>query len=73
MNVPPPAAKPAIQQIARKPPLPALTGIRSLAAVCIMFFHFTPAGLQWNAHPWLSLYPVVNIGFVFVGFFFGVD
>jgi peptidoglycan/LPS O-acetylase OafA/YrhL len=54
----------------RQPALPALTGIRSLAAVCIMFFHFTPAGLQWQAHPWVTLYPVVDIGFVFVGFFF---
>src|ERR1700734_880714 len=54
----------------RKPALPALTGIRSLAAVCIMFFHFTPVGLRWAAHPWVTLYPVVDIGFVFVGFFF---
>jgi peptidoglycan/LPS O-acetylase OafA/YrhL len=54
----------------RKPALPALTGIRSLAAICIMFFHFTPAGLRWAAHPWLTLYPVVDLGFVFVGFFF---
>jgi peptidoglycan/LPS O-acetylase OafA/YrhL len=64
------ASSPASQKHDRKPALPALTGIRSLAAVCIMFFHFTPAGLQWNAHPWVTLYPVVNIGFVFVGFFF---
>jgi len=70
MNVPSPVAKPAVQQNARKPALPALTGIRSLAAVCIMFFHFTPAALRWNAHPWVTLYPVVDIGFVFVGFFF---
>lgn len=54
----------------RKPALPALTGIRSLAAICIMLFHFTPAGLRWAAHPRVSLYPVVNIGFVFVSFFF---
>jgi peptidoglycan/LPS O-acetylase OafA/YrhL len=54
----------------RKPALPALTGIRSLAAVCIMLFHFTPAGLRWNVHPWVTLYPLVDIGFVFVGFFF---
>jgi len=35
-----------------------------------MLFHFTPAGLRWNAHPWVTLYPVVDIGFIFVGFFF---
>jgi peptidoglycan/LPS O-acetylase OafA/YrhL len=60
----------AVTKTERKPALPALTGIRSLAAVCIMLFHFTPAGLRWNAHPWVTLYPVVNVGFVFVGFFF---
>src|ERR1700722_1042795 len=54
----------------RRPALPALTGIRSLAAICIMLFRFAPAGLRWNAHPWLSLYPGVDIGFVFVSFFF---
>jgi peptidoglycan/LPS O-acetylase OafA/YrhL len=54
----------------KRPALPALTGIRSLAAICIMFFHFTPAGLRWSTHPWVTLYPVVDIGFIFVGFFF---
>jgi peptidoglycan/LPS O-acetylase OafA/YrhL len=47
-----------------------LTGVRTLLALTIMLFHFTPAGLRWNAHPWLTLYPLVNIGFVFVSFFF---
>ena len=54
----------------RKPALPALTGLRTLLALTILLFHFTPAGLQWAAHPWVTLYPVVNIGYVFVSFFF---
>lgn len=54
----------------RKPPLPALTGVRTLLALTILLFHFTPAGLRWDAHPWLSLYPIVDIGYVFVSFFF---
>jgi peptidoglycan/LPS O-acetylase OafA/YrhL len=69
MNVSSPETKIATVH-ERRPALPALAGIRSLAAICIMLFHFTPAGLQWAAHPWVSLYPVVNIGFVFVSFFF---
>jgi peptidoglycan/LPS O-acetylase OafA/YrhL len=48
---------------ARKPPLPALTGIRTLLAVNIVLFHFTPPHLHF-------LYPVIDNGFVFVGFFF---
>jgi len=35
-----------------------------------MLFHFTPSGLRWNAHPWVTLYPVIDLGFVFVGLFF---
>jgi len=31
---------------ARKPQLPALTGVRTLLAVNIMLFHFTPPHLQ---------------------------
>ncbi|HEY4357339.1 MAG TPA: acyltransferase [Acidobacteriaceae bacterium] len=54
----------------RKPALPALTGIRTLLALTILLFHFTPSGLRWDAHPWLSLYPIVDIGYVFVSFFF---
>lgn len=47
----------------RKAPLPALTGLRTILAVNIMFFHFTPP------HPdFLS--PVINNAYVFVGFFF---
>jgi peptidoglycan/LPS O-acetylase OafA/YrhL len=55
----------------RKPALPALTGLRTLLALTILMFHFTPSsGLRWQAHPWLSLYPIVHIGYVFVSFFF---
>ena len=48
---------------ARKPQLPALTGIRTLLAVNIMFFHFTPPHMTY-------LYPLINNSYVFVGFFF---
>lgn len=48
---------------ARKPPLPALTGLRTILAVNVMFFHFTPP------HPEF-LSPVINNAYVFVGFFF---
>ena len=48
---------------ARKPALPALTGVRTLLAVNIMLFHFTPPHMQ-------LLYPVINNSYVFVGFFF---
>ncbi len=51
----------------RKPAMPALTGLRTLLALLILLFHFTPAGLQWG---WFSLYPLINIGYVFVSFFF---
>jgi peptidoglycan/LPS O-acetylase OafA/YrhL len=47
----------------RKPALPALTGLRTLLAVNIMFFHFTPP------LPAL-LRPVVDNAFTFVGCFF---
>jgi peptidoglycan/LPS O-acetylase OafA/YrhL len=47
----------------RKPPLPALTGIRTILALNIVFFHFTPPHMRY-------LYPFINSGFVFVGFFF---
>jgi peptidoglycan/LPS O-acetylase OafA/YrhL len=53
-----------------RPALPALTGIRTLLALTILLFHFTPSGLRWEAHPWVSLYPLVDIGYVFVSFFF---
>jgi len=48
---------------ARKPPLPALTGIRTLLAIFIILFHFTPPHLG-------ILYPFVDNGYVFVGVFF---
>ena len=56
--------------VARKPALPALTGLRTLLALTILLFHFTPAGLQSTQHAWLTLYPLINIGYVFVSFFF---
>lgn len=66
-----PQPAPAVgEKFARKPALPGLTGIRTCLALTILLFHFTPAGLRWEAHPWLSLYPIVDIGFVFVSFFF---
>jgi peptidoglycan/LPS O-acetylase OafA/YrhL len=46
----------------RKPQLPALTGVRTLLAVNIMLFHFTPPHMQ-------LLYPMINNSYVFVGFF----
>lgn len=50
-------------QHVRKPVLPALSGIRTVLAITIIFFHFTPPHMQWY-------YPVINTGFVFVGMFF---
>ncbi len=47
----------------RRPPLPALTGIRTVLAVGIILFHFTPPHLQLLA-------PILNNAFVFVGCFF---
>jgi peptidoglycan/LPS O-acetylase OafA/YrhL len=57
-------------QYVRKPALPAITGLRTLLAITIILFHFTPNGLTWARHPSLTLYPLINIGFVFVSFFF---
>ena len=48
---------------ARKPPLPALTGIRTLLAIFIILFHFTPPHLG-------LLYPFIDNGYIFVGVFF---
>ncbi|MCU1320674.1 MAG: acyltransferase 3 [Acidobacteriaceae bacterium] len=59
-------AAPPIQSapvITRKPQLPALTGIRTLLAIFIILFHFTPPHLG-------LLYPVIDSAYVFVGFFF---
>jgi peptidoglycan/LPS O-acetylase OafA/YrhL len=47
----------------RKPGLPALTGVRTILALNIVFFHFTPPHMHY-------LYPVINAAYVFVGFFF---
>ncbi len=49
--------------VARRAPLPALTGVRTILAVNIVFFHFTPPHMTY-------LYPVINASYVFVGFFF---
>ncbi len=47
----------------RRPPLPALTGLRTLLALNIVLFHFTPGHLHY-------LYPIIDNAYVFVGFFF---
>jgi peptidoglycan/LPS O-acetylase OafA/YrhL len=60
--LPPPAPLPAATTL-RKPPLPALTGIRTLLAFAIILFHFTPPHLG-------LLYPFIDNGYVFVGVFF---
>jgi peptidoglycan/LPS O-acetylase OafA/YrhL len=58
---PPQAA--TVPRTARKPQLPALTGIRTLLAIFIILFHFTPPHLG-------PLYPIIDNAYVFVGFFF---
>jgi len=50
-------------QSPRRPNLPALTGLRALLALGIVFFHFTPPHMQ-------LLYPVIDSAYVFVVFFF---
>ena len=60
--MPAPAASSA-PSAGRKPPLPALTGIRTLLAGNIVLFHFTPP------HTGLAD-PFIRNGYVFVGFFF---
>ena len=67
------AGAPGVTISMRKPALPALTGIRSLLALTIMLFHFTPNGLTWAAHPRFTLYPLIDIGYVFVSFFFVIS
>jgi peptidoglycan/LPS O-acetylase OafA/YrhL len=59
-TTPPPPAKSSH----RKPALPALTGIRTLLALNIIFFHFS------NPAMFGPFAPVVNNAFVFVGCFF---
>jgi peptidoglycan/LPS O-acetylase OafA/YrhL len=61
--VPKPVALPAKPVQQRKPQLPALTGIRTLLAIFIILFHFTPPHLG-------PLYPIIDNAYVFVGFFF---
>jgi len=61
--VAPAAAAPPAPRFARKPQLPALTGIRTLLALGIVLFHFTPPHLG-------ILYPLVDNAYVFVGVFF---
>ena len=56
-------SQPPVPLPGRKPPLPALSGLRTLLAVNVMFFHFTPP------HPAL-LGPMIDNAYVFVGFFF---
>jgi peptidoglycan/LPS O-acetylase OafA/YrhL len=58
----PPTPTP-LPAFSRKPPLPALTGIRTLLAMAIILFHFTPPHLG-------LLYPFIDNGYVFVGVFF---
>jgi peptidoglycan/LPS O-acetylase OafA/YrhL len=49
--------------VVRKPALPALSGLRTILAVNIMLFHFTPPHVGFLA-------PVIDTAYVFVGFFF---
>lgn len=53
----------ALPPAARKPALPALSGLRTILAINVVFFHFTPP------HP-AFLSPVIDNAYVFVGFFF---
>lgn len=57
------ATKAPARAYARKPQLPALTGIRTLLALAIVLFHFTPPHLG-------PLFPFVDNAYVFVGVFF---
>lgn len=47
----------------RKPELPALSGIRTLLAIFILLFHFTPPHSE-------LIQPIINNSFIFVGTFF---
>ena len=47
----------------RKPALPALSGIRTLLAIFILLFHFTPPHVDF-------LHPIIDNSFIFVGTFF---
>lgn len=60
-------ASPAKLEVAaatgRKPALPALSGLRTLLAIGILLFHFTPPHVDW-------LHPIIDNSFIFVGTFF---
>lgn len=47
----------------RKPALPALSGIRTLLAIFILLFHFTPPHSE-------LIHPIIDNSFIFVGTFF---
>jgi peptidoglycan/LPS O-acetylase OafA/YrhL len=68
-------ASPSAATPMRKPALPALTGLRTFLALLIVLFHFTPEGLSHSVSVGgrtvlLTLYPLVDNGYVFVSFFF---
>jgi peptidoglycan/LPS O-acetylase OafA/YrhL len=63
LEAPPRLHEAPVARPARKPQLPALTGIRTLLAFNIVLFHFTPPHLG-------LLRPFVENGFVFVNVFF---
>ncbi len=58
-----PAPTQTIPAPVRKPALPALSGIRTLLAVFILLFHFTPPHVEF-------LHPIIDNSFIFVGTFF---
>jgi peptidoglycan/LPS O-acetylase OafA/YrhL len=70
LSVPVTSSSAAAAHAARQPALPALTGLRTLLALTILLYHFTPGGLTWARHPAVTLYPIIGIGYVFVSFFF---
>ncbi len=51
------------QNPGRKPELPALSGIRTLLAIFILLFHFTPPHSD-------LIHPIIDNSFIFVGTFF---
>ena len=59
----PPAATPPSSAPVRKPALPALSGVRTLLAIFILLFHFTPPHVDF-------LHPIIDNSFIFVGTFF---
>ncbi len=58
-----PSATPGPARPLRKPALPALSGIRTLLAIFILLFHFTPPHVDF-------LHPIIDNSFIFVGTFF---